>query len=605
MLFNNRNLNSSGDRRLSSYQPSAMSPKIMPGFGGVPRPSISAPSSSPAWTARPVCNTTPPSSSNPASNSEPRCRKHPATHAAIIARHAEAGNLALMKAAVLHARADKFRFNVINYTIIANAHVKYGNPADAFDVFKDMQNHGTAPTNPTLRVALKAAQCLRNKKLAVAKLVDTLSWARSEEIRPPCTRTWNLFLKAFIKLDAVDHAIAALKDMRSSIAGVPMADVWSFNTCISALARNHKLYRALDLFAAMRCGASPVTPDVVTYNSIIEAAVLHTGYLPAGPVSDAEERFTSAILKSMDIHAVTPDIFTDTLLLRLLCRKGATPSVSSVDLIVNNRIPKFSSHPSPEGLTVPDVDQFAPRSKPDKMFFDAAITAYGHAGNKDAVGRLLAAMTESVHPDILTLRAIMTGAGHQGDVAFAQRVLRLMRISGIQCDKFMYTSALAACARANPPDPTTADQLLTEAVYHGVPWCPPMINAAISAYGDNIMRAIDLWRSLKNGTTDPVIQDMLSERPIYDALFRVCGRSVRPDLALRVWYAAKNAQHVKANSSESRIIFSTFMKGVNEVDGEDLLQTHLLKRTYFRLLRTECGVRDSFEWPVERIRIKI
>lgn len=577
----------------------------MPAFWGVPRPPISTPSPSPVWTSRPVCNTAPPSSSNPASDSEPRCRKHPATHAATIARHAEAGNLTLMKAAVLHARADKFRFNVINYTIIANAHVEYGNPADAFDVFKDMRTHGIAPTNPTLRVALKATQRLRNRKVAIAKLIGTLSWARDEKTHPPCTRTWNLFLKAFTKLDALDSAIAVLKDMRSSVSGVPQADVWSFNTCIAALARNHKLYRALDLFAAMRCGACPVTPDVVTYNNIIEAAVLHTGALPAGHIPNAEEQFTAAILKSMDTHSVTPDVFTDTLLLRLLCRKGATPSVSSVDQIVKKRIPELSSHPDLKKETASSPEQRPSRSRPDKMFFDAAITAYGQAGNSEAVGRLLEVMTESVHPDILTLRAIMTGVGHQGDVAFAQRVLRLARISGIQCDRFMYTSALAACARSDPPDPATADRLLTEAVQNGVPWCPPMINAAISAYGDDITRAIDLWRSLRSSTKDPAIQDMLAERPIYDALFRVCGRSVRPDLALRVWYAAKNAHHVRPNSTESRIIFSTFMKGVNEVDGDDLLQTHLLKRTYFRLLRTECGVRDSFEWPVERIRIKL
>lgn len=510
-----------------------------------------------------------------------------------------------MHAAVNRARADKCKLNVVNYTTIANAHVEFGNPADAFEVFAEMRRQSLGPNNPTIRVALKAVQRLTRRKDAIYKSLDVLSWARVENKSPLCTRTWNLFLKELTKLDAVNDAISILTDMRLNRVNVPPADVWSFNTCIIALARKHKLYRALDLFAIMLCGPHPVSPDVVTYNSLLEAAVLHTGVLPAGSVPDAEERLFTAFVNSMNTHAVVPDVHTDTLFLRLLCRKGATPNVGAVESIVKKRIPNFDLYASSVAQKNANGRDYRARTKPDKMFFDAALTAYGQAGDMDSVGKLLRVMSGVVGPDILTLRAVLTGAGHQGDIAFARRALCIARMHGVQCDQYMYTSAIAACARSKPPRPDTADELLTEAVRNGVPWCPPMINAAISAYGDDIMRAVNLWRSLRSSTTDKSVQDLLSERMVYDALFRVCGRSIRPDLALRVWYAAKNAHHMNPNSDESRIVYSAFMKGVHEAEGEDLLHTHLLKRTYFRLLRTECGPRDSISWPIERIRIKL
>lgn len=211
--------------------------------------------------------------------------------------------------------------------------------------------------------------------------------------------------------------------------------------------------------------------------------------------------------------------------------------------------------------------------------------------------------SRGVRPDVLTVRALLVAASHCGDVKLATKILDVSHDFGLHSDAYMYTTAIATCARAEPTDPETADALLSQALERGTVWSPAMINAAISSYDSDVSKALNLWKKLRT-CPDESSRVVLGERGVYEALMRVCGRSCRPDLALRIFYAAKNAYHVSANSPESRSIFNAFMRGITEANAETNVNRNPLKRQYLQHLKTECGVVDEIDFPIERIRIK-
>lgn len=205
--------------------------------------------------------------------------------------------------------------------------------------------------------------------------------------------------------------------------------------------------------------------------------------------------------------------------------------------------------------------------------------------------------------DFRTVRAVLLAASHCGDIQLAIRIIDVAFDNGLSCDDHMYTTAISACARSEPRDPYTADLLLNQALERGTPWTSAMVNAAIASYEGNVSKAVDLWKSLRTASQASGAT-VLGECTVYEALMRVCGRGSRPDFALRIFYAAKNAGHVSANTSESRRIFSSFMRGLREADATVDMKKNPLKWQYMRHLRTECGGYDEMQLPIERIRIK-
>lgn len=206
-------------------------------------------------------------------------------------------------------------------------------------------------------------------------------------------------------------------------------------------------------------------------------------------------------------------------------------------------------------------------------------------------------------PDIHTIRALLIASSHCGDVALALSILRITHQNGFRCDAFLYTTAISACARASPKDSQTADLLLAMALERGITWTPAMINATISSYGEDISKVLELWKRLRS-CPDKESSEVLRDRQIYDALLRVCGRSLRPDIALRILYAAKNASHIAVNSADSRGIYRAFKRGLAESDAEGAMMRNPLKRRYLQHFKTECGVED-LDLPIEIIRIKL
>lgn len=211
--------------------------------------------------------------------------------------------------------------------------------------------------------------------------------------------------------------------------------------------------------------------------------------------------------------------------------------------------------------------------------------------------------SRGVRSDTLTVRALLVAASHCGDVKLATTILDVSHGFGLHADDCMYTTAIATCARAEPTDPETADALLSKALERGTVWTPAMINAAISSYDSDVSKALDLWKKLRT-CPEESSRVVLRERGVYEALMRVCGRSCRPDLALRIFYAAKNAYHLSVNTPESRTIFNAFMRGITEANAEANVNRNPLKQRYLQHLKTECGVVDEIDVAVERIRIQ-
>lgn len=206
--------------------------------------------------------------------------------------------------------------------------------------------------------------------------------------------------------------------------------------------------------------------------------------------------------------------------------------------------------------------------------------------------------------DKLTLRGVITGLGQHGNTEFAQKVMDIAWEQGERCDAHAYTALITGNGTYSSSE--KIEELVTKAAERGIDWTVAMLNAAISAHGDELNAAITFWQKLQKmpSKNDEKKKDLLQSRVVYDAIFRVCGRAVRPDFALRVFYAARNAGHVEGNSGDSRILSHAFWKGLNEVGKVEGLTANPIKRQYFSQLQAECGDSDDIQLPIERIRIR-
>lgn len=212
----------------------------------------------------------------------------------------------------------------------------------------------------------------------------------------------------------------------------------------------------------------------------------------------------------------------------------------------------------------------------------------------------------SLRPDGLTIRALLAGARYLGDVQLAEGILKIAHRNRIPPDSVHYTTAITACRYAAPPNVEAADEFLQTALAHGATWTPAMVNAAVATYGADVSKALALWKRLRTCEHAPS-REVLKERGVYDSLMRVCGRAGRPDLALRIFYAARSAGHLNGNSSDSQSVYNAFRRGVSEGGLDEIVEGNLLKRKYVEHLKLECGVADQIDQldlPIERIRIK-
>lgn len=314
-------------------------------FLPAPLPKPQASSHTPARCAVPTSRHT---SANPPLPPRPSRGSKRATarfHSLSIASHAKAGDLPAMQLAVRQATQAGVVLNAVNYTAIANAHAEHGNPAHVFNVLARMREAGVAPTNVTLRVAVKAAAAWRGRP-AVQALRVALAWVAERGTDPPDARSWNLALAALSRKEAVSDVKEVLAWMRCGAVGgmvrnralhrIPNPTSCSYNTCLLALGRQGKFEEAIHLFGEMlvRKGARDADdgPDVITYNTILDLAVSARRWPFRTEIDARQVRplhqpviFVSAVESSMRRQRIEPNITTETLALRLLTRKQAAP----------------------------------------------------------------------------------------------------------------------------------------------------------------------------------------------------------------------------------------------------------------------------------------
>lgn len=134
------------------------------------------------------------------------------------------------------------------------------------------------------------------------------------------------------------------------------------------------------------------------------------------------------------------------------------------------------------------------------------------------------------------------------------------------------------------------------------------LNAVIRGYGDNTAAALQDWKkeirqacvtennrtfSSKNQIRRNKAENLFAS---YNGLLHVCGRSFKPEIALRVVYAMKKegleANEVSLNSYKS----GKRIRGHNDVGpASDILQKLKLANVYESLLEVECLKYDQYD----------
>lgn len=200
-----------------------------------------------------------------------------------------------------------------------------------------------------------------------------------------------------------------------------------------------------------------------------------------------------------------------------------------------------------------------------------------------------------------TINSILAALSRKGQVDLVLEVLEELREMHVKPDTYTYIEALSSCSRCVPTRPYVAEMLLRNAIHDNVRIMPAMMNATISAFGDDVSDALKFWQKMR-ASENPKSRNAVKHVQAYEALFRVCGRAGRPDVALKIVYVMKKSKDVVASSTGTNL-FRSFERGLKEGDQEGKV-TRIFAKQYLEHFRTEC---QAFEMdlPVERIRIKL
>lgn len=155
-------------------------------------------------------------------------------------------------------------------------------------------------------------------------------------------------------------------------------------------------------------------------------------------------------------------------------------------------------------------------------------------------------------------------------------------------------------------------QLYRKAMDDRVPADGRFLNALLRCFGDDINGALDLWKTgmgaaaagVKNNDIEGSKQSMMKRSAnliaAYNGLMHVCGRAVRPDIALRIAYAMK-----KAGVEPTEVSLNCYYAGKRlTLDGGD--GGSFLVRSNEQLLSVECtkyNTKDKRRAGDKKIRI--
>jgi pentatricopeptide repeat protein len=172
----------------------------------------------------------------------------------------------------------------------------------------------------------------------------------------------------------------------------------------------------------------------------------------------------------------------------------------------------------------------------------------------------------------------------------------------------------ASALQYGPTDATLALDLFRNATYLGIPADGRFINAVFRCFGDDIESALSAWKGgmrsacvAHESRTRTTPQSIYRSRaknliPAYNGLLYVCGRALRPDVALRIAYALNKEgiepNDISLNCYRSGTRTRERLKRANnenprQAGGKKLLPNLRLIEQYENLLFVECTKYDT------------
>ena len=386
---------------------------------------------------------------------------------------------------------------VYNILIQAMEHVSDCVP-DVEEILREMKSGGVPIDSSTYSAAV--ATCARAGHFEfVLSLLDRASWASIDL----SIATFHSVLSVLEKSGQFQNAIDLLQRMKDSSNVQP--SLATYTSVITCCARGGQWAKALELLNESTFRGFELTSTV--FNACISACE------KGRQLEKAVE-----VLRQMDSLRIPANAVTYNSII------SACEKVSAKSEIVNAFLDEMSSR---------HID-------PDVITFNAAISAYGKAGDwkrAEAAFRLMEKM--GIKPDVITYNSLINASGKAELWQMACSLLGEMRQNGIEPDVISYSAAISACEKGGgqwvwavglldqmresniQPDVIAysatisacekggqwerAVDILAEMRSHGVE--PNMIsyNAAISACGacQQYQRAIDLLHDMRAHNLEP------------------------------------------------------------------------------------------------------
>lgn len=223
-------------------------------------------------------------------------------------------------------------------------------------------------------------------------------------------------------------------------------------------------------------------------------------------------------------------------------------------------------------------------------------------GDATSTAAALLEMVDGEIPfDVYTANSIIAVLSKKGYADLAEYVLTRMAAAGLQPDVYSYTATLSAYARSSDAAKGTSEALLRRALNSGLKLTPEILHAAISVFRNDVAAAIQFWQNLPSICGSSYAKAVAHHVTVFEGLLRVCGAAGRPDLALRLVYALRKAQHKRAGFGTN--FFNAFERGLRERSKTPQDSLNFIQRRYVEHLRVECHA-FKMDLPVQKIRIK-
>ena len=337
---------------------------------------------------------------------------------------------------------------------------------------------------------------------------------------PPDTTAFNAVLLAYATACDCEGAFLCMSSYEARARDeCPNAkpDVVSFNTLISACAKEAKPERAEMAFSQMR--KRGLVPNEITYSTLITARA--RGGQPAKAQAWLDAMIESGVAPDVvsynavcAAHAKVGDTAAALECLRQMELQGLKASPNTHASMVNALVQSGRAEEAEVGLR----KIIASGERLGAGSFNALLNLHAKEGRAEAAYKIIELMKQSgVAPTLVTYNSLAASHASNGDLAATERILGQATKSGFALDRYSYGALLQACikggraARAGPQrqaraarDAPRADggEMRLAARRHvevmldsGIPINDYLASTAASAIGDAAFREMRISRS--------------------------------------------------------------------------------------------------------------